>query len=234
MGADSRREAFKAWLAANGTNVSRVAKKAHVPYTTLASFVTGDTQSLKGSNEAKIATAYGVSVEQIFGSPGAPAPSAPKVPDAHIELPVRYVVAAGAWAALDELAQDPSEPELHRAIDDPRYRGVEQWLERVEGDSYNRRVPDGALVHVVDALAIEYQPRHGDTVVVVRSRAQGAFHERTLKQIEMGPEGVRLWPRSYNPKWSEPIDYTQGLTDPAFDEVRIVGLVIQAYIGFDG
>lgn len=69
---DDRRERFKAWMAANDYTLYRVAKDTGVNYNTLRSYV-GDgtdkiTESLKGSNEAQIARAYRLTVEDIFGS----------------------------------------------------------------------------------------------------------------------------------------------------------------------
>lgn len=63
---DSRRSAFVAWMAANQLNVSRVAKAAGVPATTLYDFVRGDTQSLKADTEAKIALAFKCDSAVIF------------------------------------------------------------------------------------------------------------------------------------------------------------------------
>lgn len=69
---DDRRERFKAWMAANDYTLYRVSKDTGVNYNTLRSYV-GDgtdkiTESLKGSNEAQIARAYGLTVEDVFGS----------------------------------------------------------------------------------------------------------------------------------------------------------------------
>lgn len=61
-----RSVAFKRWMEAIGTNTKQVALKAGVPYTTLASFVQGGTQSLKGETEEKISAAYGDSPDAIF------------------------------------------------------------------------------------------------------------------------------------------------------------------------
>jgi hypothetical protein len=38
-----------------------------------------------------------------------------------------------------------------------------------------------------------------------------------------------LWPRSTNPRWSEPIDLTHGARNDEEVEASIVGLVIGAY-----
>jgi len=70
--ADSRRTNFKAWMEASNLTLYRVAKDTGVNYNTLRSYV-GDgtekiTESLKGSNEAQIASAYRLSIEDIFGT----------------------------------------------------------------------------------------------------------------------------------------------------------------------
>lgn len=67
--------AFKTWMASVGTNTKQVATRSGVPYTTLASFVQGDTQSLKGENEELIAKAFGATATEIFADgPGGYAP----------------------------------------------------------------------------------------------------------------------------------------------------------------
>lgn len=58
--------AFRSWMEAVGTNATQVSKRSGVAYTTLASFVQGDTQSLKGENEELIAEAFGSSAAEIF------------------------------------------------------------------------------------------------------------------------------------------------------------------------
>lgn len=58
--------AFQRWMASVGTNTTQVSKRSGVPYTTLASFVQGDTQSLKGENEDLITEAFGASASEVF------------------------------------------------------------------------------------------------------------------------------------------------------------------------
>lgn len=68
--ADVRREHFIAWMESEGLNPKKVAEIADVPYTTLHSYVKSAdtaTKSLKGDNEAKIARAFNLPVEAIFG-----------------------------------------------------------------------------------------------------------------------------------------------------------------------
>lgn len=147
-------------------------------------------------------------------------------------LPIRGEIQAGAWLELDP--QDQPEIERHPAAPDPRYPRSSQWLSRVRGDSMNALVRkgqpagilDGDLVHVVDAIAIDYQFHTGDIVEVERSRFSGRERELTLKQVEVKPDGsICLWPRSSNPRWSQPVEY--GLGDADDVEVRVRGKVIQ-------
>jgi AcrR family transcriptional regulator len=71
---ERRREAFNAWVAEHGPTIADVARRAGVPQTTLYSYASGKSQSLKGITQEKVAAAYGVRIEDLFG--GAPAPKA--------------------------------------------------------------------------------------------------------------------------------------------------------------
>lgn len=142
-------------------------------------------------------------------------------------LPIRDAVRAGAWLAIDDIDQSPQR--LSTTAKDPRYPGADQWLAPVVGDSMNERgVLDGDMVHIVDAHAISYYPRTGDIVEVERVRRQGSERELTLKEVEVSPEGVLLWPRSTNAKWREPIKLSEDMGE-GDDEavVRVRGLMLQ-------
>jgi SOS-response transcriptional repressor LexA len=140
-------------------------------------------------------------------------------------LPVRYRVQAGAWIEVDYAEQDyPSPPRAVRP--DPQFGDWPQWLEVVVGDSVDRELPPGHFAHVVDAIDMGYAPQDGDFVVVERRRDQGRLRERSIKQVEITPNGVELWPRSHNAAWNKPLqlDYPEEGV-----EVEIVGLVIGSY-----
>lgn len=64
-----RREAFKAWVKVQG-GVKAVSEKAEVPPTTIYSYLAGKGKSLTGSTASKIAEAYGITTDDMFG--GAP------------------------------------------------------------------------------------------------------------------------------------------------------------------
>ena len=158
---------------------------------------------------------------------GAPNPAA----TAWQDLPILHKVAAGAWRAVDE--DDQRGPKTYPAFRLPQYAHCQQWLEEVEGDSADRFIPPGALAHAVSAIDMGYEPRHGDFVIVVRTRAQGSVVERTIKQIELRPKGVvELWPRSHNPRWNAPIVLHEGVAENEDIEVTIAAKVVQAYMSF--
>jgi transcriptional regulator with XRE-family HTH domain len=71
---ESRRAAFNTWVAQHGPTVADVARRAGVPQTTLYSYASGKSQSLKGITQEKIASAYRVSVEDLFGAARPPDP----------------------------------------------------------------------------------------------------------------------------------------------------------------
>jgi DNA-binding Xre family transcriptional regulator len=147
-------------------------------------------------------------------------------------LRVRYRVQAGLWREVE--FEEPPADFAYPVLPHPKYAEWPQWLERVEGDSVNLKIPAGHYAHVVDAMEMGYSPRSGDWVVVERLRDQGAIRERTIKQVETIPgvpvDLVRLWPRSSDPRWSEPVDMTKGArAGEEGVEARIVGLVVGAY-----
>jgi transcriptional regulator with XRE-family HTH domain len=145
-------------------------------------------------------------------------------------LPICHEVAAGLWLPADEVRDEPIG--YYDAHFLKEYAAFQQWLEAVSGDSMDRMLPHGALIHVVDAVGMGYEPRNGDLVVVLRRRAGGAFLERSVKQVQIEAHGIELWPRSHNPRWSSPLSLTDGLAGGEDASVEIVGKVVQAYIDF--
>lgn len=207
-------------------NPSALARQAGLPRDAVRDILTGRSKHPRADTIAKLAAALGVDAGSLIGI-GAVA-GLPNAPTAEQELPIRWEVAGGQWLAQDDLRDEPYG--YHTSLRVKGYERIPQWLERVRGDSMSKRLPDGALVHVLDAIALRYEPRHGDLVVVVRSRAQGAFIERSIKEVALTPRGVELWPRSYNPRWREPLHLTQGVEDGDDVDVQIAAWVYTAYI----
>ncbi len=203
-------------------------------------YETGARQSiLRSDKQDELARALGFSRETLLlqksrgtaaaaGAPRSVGMGEPSwAPTADIVLlPIRDEVRAGAWLAVD--AMDQTAPRLSTTARDGRYPNAEQWLAPVVGDSMNERgIMHGDLVHIVDANDIAYYPRNGDIVEVERIRFQGRERELTLKEIEVAPEGLLLWPRSTNPMWREPIRLSDGMAEDDDGEIRIRGLMLQ-------
>ena len=75
--AEARRAAFVAWMEREGVSQSAVSRATGIPKTTLSSSVSGRSNSLLGTNQDKIASAFGTTLETIFGSWGEANDSSP-------------------------------------------------------------------------------------------------------------------------------------------------------------
>ena len=177
-----------------GLSVSEWATKAGVARTTIARPIKDDYQFVTSARTlAKLAAAAGVNPPD-FASGGVTL--AQQSGAGEVRLPIRYEVAAGGFLRRDDQQDEPYGFRTVTAV--PPYLSAPQWLERVVSDSMDRLIPAGAVLHVVDAIAIEYEPRTGDVVIVERISGQGSMVERTVKQVEVTTKGVELWPRSMN------------------------------------
>lgn len=170
----------------------------------------------------KYAAALGTTAGWILYGDDTPEP--PAAPSTN-ELPIIGPIQAGAWLMIDETVQD--EPIYFTAVADRRYPHARQWLREVRGDSMNARgVMPGDLAHIVDVMEAGLNLNTGMIVEVTRCRDGGALREITLKEVELTPEGIKLWPRSTNPRWTEPVVLDDGQSGDI--EVQVTGLLLQA------
>lgn len=222
--AESIRRWMRETMDAQGISARQWAIRAGVNPTTITRFVNSPDAPITSSRTlAKLAEALNIDAPHL---PIVPIPAGARVKAEFLK--VRYRVQAGVFEAFDN-DLDYVAPPLP-VPEDARFLGADQWLELVVGDSANLKAPDGTFVHVVDAVAMGYAPRTGDWVIAERKRA--SVRERTLKQVEVTPTGIRLWPRSTNPKWQTPINILAGVDDQENVEVAVVGLVVGAYSVF--
>lgn len=225
-GAMDAAEKIRSWLtdtlASTGKSPRSWALEAGLAASTVQKAIKPDYQFVTSSRTlAKLAEAAGVQPPDLTD------PRRQQIVPRY--LPVRYKVQAGLWYEVD--AEEPPVQVSHAVAPDPRYANWPQWLELVVGDSVNTKILPGHFAHVVDAVDMGYAPRDGDWVVVERRR--GGTRERTIKQVEVRGDGqICLWPRSTNPKWSEPVDLCEGVRDGEEIEAEIVGLVIGSYNPF--
>lgn len=150
---DDRRANFVAWMEASELNMSKVSVASGVSYNTIRSYV-GDgtskrTGSLSGENEAKIAGAYNLSVEDIFGAaPG----SEPRPNHLRAWRVFRNLTVDGLAAALEV---PPSTVELWEST--PQAPS-DKWLRRV---APHLEVPAGFIA--------DYDPNDLDSAALERA-----------------------------------------------------------------
>jgi hypothetical protein len=213
------------------------ADRAGVSKSTIFRALKDDVDNLLSTRTlARLALAAGVRPPDIVPDDTDPTPGAPKrnrirpVELDTEDMPIRYEVAAGAWRERNDFADQPFG--YFKVAPIEPYPMHAQWLERVVGPSYNRVLSEGALVHVVDAIEIGYEPRHGDVVVVCRRRAQGAFEERSLKEVRFAQGHIELWPNSFDARFQEPLKLLEDDENLEDVEVLIAARVLRAYVEF--
>lgn len=173
------------------------------------------------SRAARYAKFFRVAPEWLLYNRGSSDPV--EVEPTLTELPLIGPVQAGAWLAIDDTSQE--EPPMMAAAADRRYPHARQWLREVRGDSMNaRNIYPGDFVHIVELVGAGISLNTGMIVEVVRSRDGGSLKEITLKEVEVTDRGLVLWPRSINPRWTDPVRLDD---DSGTDvEVEITGLLL--------
>jgi SOS-response transcriptional repressor LexA len=218
--ADAARAFLTRAVEVSGLKPHALAKKAGVAPTTITRPLNDPEFKFtpKPATLRKIAEAAGLDLPAGLAA-------GPVLPPTLQELPIVGPIQAGAWLALDETVQD--EPIFFTAVADRRYPHARQWLREVRGDSMNAKgIMPGDLAHIVDLTEAGINLNTGMVVEVTRTRAGGALREITLKEVEISPDGVRLWPRSTNPRWADPLMLDDG--SGADIEVQVTGLLLQA------
>ena len=225
---------LKALMAAKGLNPFSTADRANLTEDTVRDIVRGKTKDPGAKKLLAVAKVLDTSIEELFSDDddirAIQASTATTPLPREVLLPVAYRCAAGVFLETDESSQ--VEPRMEPAEHFPAYDRWPQWLEVVEGNSIDKLIPNGALIHVVDAIAMGYTPATDDIVVVQRTRLGGLLRERSVKQIELVDGRAKLWPRSHDPKYQMPLDLSEGADNDQDVTVTIVGKVLQAYIRF--
>lgn len=133
-----RAQAFMRWMETQGLKTKRVAIDTGIPQSTLASFVQGVTQSLKGDTEEVIASHYDTTAAAIFsGAINAPAVRKPPM--------VRIIGRVGADAS-GEVILTTSHESWDQAPIAPGVTSKAVALE-VSGHSMHTFAEDGALIY---------------------------------------------------------------------------------------
>lgn len=136
--------------------------------------------------------------------------------DGYVDAPVYGEIAAGVPIEMAEMDSTFPVPMRIRA------KYPDSGLVRVEGDSFNRRLPNGCLA-LIDFSQREPNERDAFAVCVNGYKA-------TIKRVKRLANGYELMPYSYDPTYA-PIIYDYNRDDT--EEVTIMGKVVWATMPFD-
>lgn len=167
----------------------------------------------------KYAAAFGSTAAFILtGTDGnEPSPSVNHV----IEVPLLGTVSAGLFREGDGLEYGES---LVPAVPRHDIPAAAQYCLKIDGQSVNLRIPDGA--YAICAYYDRYPggAQHGNLVHVVRERA--GLVENTIKELRYDDKGPYLMPVSSDPAYQQPIRLNGESEDTV---IRIQGVVIGRY-----
>lgn len=220
-------------IEALGTNAARVSREIGRSDSFVRDILRKESMP-KADNVALLAKALGTSTEYLLGIENMPI-SASSTVSGPVPIPTgrpKYAgrVQAGDWLAVDDIHQDLSDHLVPEGIPlHPRYPQLEQLAWQVQGDSMDQAGITAGM-WIVGASYAEYVDRiaelgNGDYVVVERSRYQGQERELTVKEVQFARLGIRLVPRSSNPRHKEffiPLDHE---ADSDREQISIVGVV---------
>lgn len=154
-----------------------------------------------------------------------------EVPDAiggrqtHSGMYVRGEVAAGVFLRLDHVDEFKYEPVPIGPS--PQYPEHAQFALKIKGNSLNKVAKDKDYLLCVDLEAAGVAPRHGDIVVVERTRAEAGEIEVSAKRLEVQNDGTwLLQPESDDPRHQEPLRYETDDADDDGVKVKITAVAI--------
>lgn len=192
----------------------------------------GRSKSPRGERLQALARALECDIRYLLGATKSPGKAVMPTALPH-SLPLKYRLAAGAWRAEDEEQIYPGhEQGYFAAIATAAFDQHPQWLEVVLGDWFGALIPDSYFVQVQDAVSLKYVPQQNDVVVVVRTRANGTFKERSLRKVVIAGDQISLITMPAAVHNTSVAIYPSG--DEADETVEIVGRVVWAHRPFFG
>lgn len=200
-----------------GLNQQQFAQKIGTSQAAVSAWEVGDTSPRK-STAMKIAKVFHVSFDDIMSEDNGYARKLmdSNHTDGYVDIPVLSSIAAGQPIDLENVDDTFPIPErLHMRYPDA-------FLYRVEGDSMNRRIPDGCLV-LVDKSDRE-PDGHSAYAVCVNG------YSATVKRVKRLANGYELTPDSYDPT-QRPMIFDYGINGT--EEITVIGKVVWATMPFD-
>lgn len=187
-----------------------------------------------------IARVLGLSVPQLVGNENyetVDGVSGP-VPISSVSVPFGGKVGAGGFLpVLEYFNQDDENRTVPQtAVRHPGYPTIPQFAWLVEGDSMTEAhildgmwVVAGAYADYIDRVG---EVENGRIVIVERTRFGGSERELTLKEVQFTRNGMRLVPRSQNPRHKEFFIPLEPTADSDTETVRILAVVFAAVLDF--
>jgi hypothetical protein len=169
----------------------------------------------------KYAAAYGSSAAHILGVGNG---AEPQVVNHVIDVPVIARASAGTFR-YDEGIEEGAI--LVPAVPRKDVPAALQYSVIIDGQSVNKRLPDGAYAICAPLESYPGGAQHGQLVHVVRERS--GLHEHTIKELRFTKSGMTLVPVSTDPRFQDELRLSTGEAD---EIVRIQGIVIGAYLPF--
>ena len=187
-----------------------------------------------------IARVLGTSVSFLMGTTGQDSVddvSGP-VPVSPLSVPFGGKVGAGGFLpVLEYFDQDDDNREMPpTVIKHPAYKNIPQYAWLVEGDSMTEAgiyegmwVVAGTYLDYIDRIG---ELENGQCVIVERTRYQGSERELTIKEVQFTRGGMRLVPRSTNPRHKELFVPLDPQADGDKESVAIIVVVLSAIRDF--
>lgn len=205
-----------------GLSREALAKSSDVSVPTVARWEHGINKP-RGTNAALAAKALGVTVDELLTGQKGEAPPASESPEANKGVRARRYRVVGELLANEwrDSIEWPYDEQYDTFI--PSMRGMTDRPMQgyiIGDDSMNMFYPAGTLVLVTGSLSGPIRPRHGQKVLVLRSRADGK-KEASIKEYVVDAKGEEwLWPRSTSAEFQGPVR----LKNTEDEQVTIAGI----------
>ncbi len=183
-----------------GLTAKELSRRAGLGDTAVHDILSGNSGSPRAATLEKLAAALGCDVADLYSA--TPESFERKV----LPLPIVGAVEAGVWREALEWPQ--SEWIYEPVPEDTRFPGMRRFGLRVQGESMNQLYRPGDYVVCIKMIDLKEPPVAGRRYVVYRQNSDGLI-EATLKEFAIDAQGNQwLMPRSDNPRYQSPIDYS--------------------------
>lgn len=199
-----------------GLNQEKLAELMGVSQTTVSAWECGESTPRRNNVEKLLRVLPGISYDDVMSESNGFAKRVLKKAQGWVKVPLFGRIAAGTPLEMDNVDDFGEVPAPVMS----RYPNA--FLLRVEGESMNRSIPNGAFALVDPCDDVE---RDGKPYAVCVNG-----HDATIKRVRKLENGFELAPDSSDPTF-KPIVYDRG--NPEDEEITVVGRVVYHVIPID-